>query len=397
MTAETPNKTFALLKNSILSKPRMMGTPAEEETREFLIEKLESAGLSPFTEDIKWSNAFVVARKVLVLLLIPWLAVFIVSLRIEGIAGAILSILTPLLALIFLILAGRAVISDKFSYLGAMATGKNVISDLGPSTGKTPERTIYFTAHTDSVGSSLPKLNMVLTIGGLLLFLIVMLGTLIVGIISLAGVERIRELAEPIILAVAGVNSVLIIGGLFAKRINSSPGAIDNGSGTAVLLSLAENFKKEPLQNTALRFIFCTAEEWGLYGSKGYVKSHQEELKEGVDRDLVINVDMVGSELAYVEKAGLIVKKPLNNRLNELISETAEEAGITARGFSTPFAGNSDHAPFRKMKMETAFFLSKKDTKKIHKPLDTIENVNPDKLEDAVNLITAVVRKLDRE
>ena len=57
---------------------------------------------------------------------------------------------------------------------------------------------------------------------------------------------------------------------------------------------------------------------------------------------------------------------------------------------------NSDHAPFLKLKMGTAFFLSKKDTKLIHKPLDTIEKVDPQKMEDAVSLLKGVVLELDQ-
>jgi len=116
---------------------------------------------------------------------------------------------------------------------------------------------------------------------------------------------------------------------------------------------------------------------------------------ERADQDLLINVDMVGSELAYVNKAGLLFRKPLNKHLNRQISEIAEREGIEARAFSSPLASNSDHAPFRKLKMETAFFLSQKDTKKIHKPLDTIEKVNPQKMKDAVKLLSAVVMELD--
>jgi len=56
---------------------------------------------------------------------------------------------------------------------------------------------------------------------------------------------------------------------------------------------------------------------------------------------------------------------------------------------------NSDHAPFRKLKMEVCFFLAKKDTKRIHGPKDTLEFVRPEKLDDAVCLIKGVVGKLD--
>jgi hypothetical protein len=274
-----------------------------------------------------------------------------------------------------------------------MSSGKNVICDIPPSSEVDPERILYFTAHTDSVASSLGKLSIPLTIGGYLLFLISTLITLTGGIYKLTA-SGIGFLPLTLLI-LSCVDGLLILVGLFAKRVDTSPGAIDNGSGSAILLELAGHFQENRPEKIALRFIFCTAEEWGLYGSKGYVREHREELVENADRDLLINVDMVGSELALVEKGGLLIRKPLNKNLNSLINEVADQNGIEVRGFSTPLANNSDHAPFRKLKMETAFFLSKSDTKRIHKPLDTIEGVDPQKMEDGVQLLKAVVKELD--
>ena len=372
----------------------MMGTPAEKETTKFILDFLKRIGLSPYTEEIEWSGAYVMARKVMLLLLILWLGLLNISLSIGGNIGGILSVFLPVLAVLFLVLLLKAIMNDKFSYLGKMSRGKNVICDLPPGSGKVTKKIIYFTAHTDSVGSSMPKMNMPLTMGSLLFFLISLGITLIGGVIQLEG--NPSGTFNVILLIVSIINALIIILSTFARRVDTSPGAIDNGSGSAILLSLAEYFQGNSLDQSTLRFIFCAAEEWGLYGSKGYVKAHQVELEEKINRDLLINVDMVGSELAYVNKGGLVLRKALNKKLNRLIKEVAEKTGIEARAFSSPLVNNSDHAPFLKLKMETAFFLSKKDTKLIHKPLDTIEKIDPQKMEDAVSLLKAVVLELDQ-
>jgi len=70
----------------------------------------------------------------------------------------------------------------------------------------------------------------------------------------------------------------MIIVNLFSKRVNTSPGACDNGSGSAILLKLAEIMHNSPLVHSSLTFIWCAAEEWGFYGSKGYVKAHHDYL-----------------------------------------------------------------------------------------------------------------------
>jgi len=391
---QSSSNAFSILESSILSKPRMMGTPAEKETTKFILDFLKRIGLSPYTEEIEWSGAYVMARKVMLLLLILWLGLLNISLSIGGNIGGILSVFLPVLAVLFLVLLLKAIMNDKFSYLGKMSRGKNVICDLPPGSGKVTKKIIYFTAHTDSVGSSMPKMNMPLTMGSLLFFLISLGITLIGGVIQLEG--NPSGTFNVILLIVSIINALIIILSTFARRVDTSPGAIDNGSGSAILLSLAEYFQGNSLDQSTLRFIFCAAEEWGLYGSKGYVKAHQVELEEKINRDLLINVDMVGSELAYVNKGGLVLRKALNKKLNRLIKEVAEKTGIEARAFSSPLVNNSDHAPFLKLKMETAFFLSKKDTKLIHKPLDTIEKIDPQKMEDAVSLLKAVVLELDQ-
>ena len=80
-----------------------------------------------------------------------------------------------------------------------------------------------------------------------------------------------------------------------------------------------------------------------------------------------------------------------------MIAQNADETGIEARKFNSVISGNSDHAPFKKEKVEVCFFLAKKDTKIIHGPKDTLENVKPEKLEDAVELIKKVVEKIDSD
>lgn len=200
-----------------------------------------------------------------------------------------------------------------------------------------------------------------------------------------------------VLLIVSIVNLVCVLASQFINNKNISSGVCDNGSGSAILLNLAGYFHEHPLHNTQLKFIWCTAEEWGLYGSKEYVRTHQKEIADHYERSCIINVDMVGSELAYVAKSGFLKKKPFNEKMNTLIAEVAEENHIEARAYNTMLANNSDHAAFMKQKIEAAFFLSNKDTKFIHSPKDTLDKVKPEKLEDAAALLIKVIQKIDEE
>lgn len=400
--AASTQSPFDILKTSILSKPRMMGTSGEKETTEFLLDFLTRHGLKPHTEEIEWSTAIVNGRKILFLLMGFFVVLLNISLRLNPPINGIVSILLVLASFGCLILFARGLLNNKFDFLGKSSSGKNVICEVQPLE-KTEEHSIlYFTAHTDSVGSNVPKLYIKIIIGIVAGFLLVASLTTSSSIITLmsfysdqgSGGDGV-SIRNLIALIASIITLILVISNLFTKRINSSPGAIDNGSGSAILLSLAGYFKENPPKNIQIKFLWCTAEEWGLYGSKGYVKAYKEELVANRDKSYVINVDMVGSELAYLDKAGLIFKKPFNENLNSMIAQAADETGIEARKFNSVISGNSDHAPFKKEKLEVCFFLAKKDTKIIHGPKDTLDNVKPEKLEDAVELIKKVVEKID--
>ena len=395
------DSAFDILNNSILSKPRMMGTPGEKEVTRFLLEFLTQHQANPFTEEIEWSTSSVNGRKILFLLMGAFLVLFNVTLRLAAPQNGIATIGLILLSIAVLFLFGKGLVNHKFKFLGKSSAGQNVFCNIDPIEKNENAPIIYFTAHTDSVASNMPSIYIKLLIGALLGFLLVIVLTLISSVVSL--VAFANEGPAPafvntlhlIIMITSGIIIFFIITNLFGTRVNTSPGACDNGSGSAILLKLAAHFQANPLQNAHLKFIWFTAEEWGLFGSKEYVTAHKEELLAQKELSYLINVDMVGTELAYVNKAGLILRKPLNKKLNGIIAAAAAEANIEARGYNTVMGNNSDHAPFRKEKMEVAFFLAQKDVKRIHSPKDTIDHVKPEKMADAVELLKIVAQKLD--
>ncbi|NMC45637.1 MAG: Zn-dependent exopeptidase M28, partial [Chloroflexi bacterium] len=381
-----------------------MGSAGEAETTHFLKDFLKKQALQPYAEEFSWSTAFVSGRKYLYMLLGVFAILFNISLRLAPPLNSVLAILLVVAAISMVVFGMKGLLHDKFKKLGKSFQAENVLCDI-PSRSKAEDTPlIYFTAHYDSISSNHPKLNNLSMITLLLGFVLSMLLTLTSAILNLVDHYQPAWNGQPTIHTINWIiliTSLVVLGmaifSLFIKRTNNSPGACDNGSGSAILLSLAAHFQQQPPANTRLRFLWCGAEEWGLYGSKGYVKAHREEIAAQRGRSCVINVDMVGSELAYLQKSGFLFQKPLNKPLNDLIAECAQEANITARPFNSVIGGNSDHAAFQKEKMAVCFFLANKDTKIIHSPQDTIEKVKPEKLADAVELIKRMVAKLDKQ
>jgi hypothetical protein len=310
----------------------------------------------------------------------------------------------------------------KFEFLGKKADGDNIVCKITspnyiPSEHKIESenneedenvkntiKEVYLTAHYDTVTSSMPIFSKIRLVGMGLSLLTILLLSITTGILNLithyastSELLKTSTIMSWIVLGASAFVTILTIIGFFSKRTNDSSGACDNGSGSAVLLELASFFGKNPLDNVNLTFIWCTAEEWGLYGSKAYVKAHKEELLNIKDRFFNINVDMVGEEIAYVEKKGIFRKNPINKTLNNLIKESAEEKEIEIRGFKAMIAGSSDHAPFAKIKLEVATFNSKKDVKRIHSKKDCIDIVKPENMTGAVEVIKSVIQKLNKK
>ncbi len=72
-----------------------------------------------------------------------------------------------------------------------------------------------------------------------------------------------------------------------------SPGAVDNGTGTVVVLEAARALARAGLKPRAsIRFVLFTGEESGLYGSNAYAAAHEAELPRC---RAMINCDMEGT------------------------------------------------------------------------------------------------------
>jgi hypothetical protein len=75
-----------------------------------------------------------------------------------------------------------------------------------------------------------------------------------------------------------------------------NPGIYDNAAGTATIVELARNLVLSKPKRT-IKFIFFTGEEWGLRGSKAYVKMLKENDFDLFRIKLVVNFDLGGTIL----------------------------------------------------------------------------------------------------
>ena len=129
------------------------------------------------------------------------------------------------------------------------------------------------------------------------------------------------------------------------------PGANDNASGVALLLSLAKYYATHP-QKYSIGFILFAGEEIGLLGSKYYTEHPIIPLK---NIRFLTNTDLAGTgeEGITVVNASVFPKEfALMNKIND---ENKYLVSIGARGK----AANSDHYWFTELGVPAFFFYTK--------------------------------------
>lgn len=172
-------------------------------------------------------------------------------------------------------------------------------------------------------------------------------------------------------------------------------GADDNGSGTTSILELARLMALERKNKRSILFIFHTGEEKGLKGAK-YLTSHSNNI---INNAVVnINMDMIGREsidtLFNVGSGRLSTE--LYNLVREVNSETVNF--VLDYKFDSPndpqnIYNRSDHKHYAEKGIPVVFFFDKMFAD-YHKPTDTVDKINYNKMYKVVELCKALALKI---
>lgn len=133
----------------------------------------------------------------------------------------------------------------------------------------------------------------------------------------------------------------IIVGGHF-DSVKGAPGANDNASGTAVVLSIARQVANSPIARQTW-FIAFDGEEDGLHGSKAFVNNAQPDFLKKLKA--MLNFDMVG-----VNKQLQIGGTPSLTALAQVVEPKLQSFG------SSHLNGASDHASFAAQNIPILFF-----------------------------------------
>jgi Zn-dependent M28 family amino/carboxypeptidase len=130
-------------------------------------------------------------------------------------------------------------------------------------------------------------------------------------------------------------------------------GAVDNATGTAALVALAEGFTKAGAPDRSVVFLAVTAEESGLLGSKYYAENPVFPLSQTVG-----GVNMDAFSMSGPAKNLTVIGKG-KSQLDSYLNAAAKAEGRTPEAEPTPEKGfyyRSDHFSFAKLGVPMVYF-----------------------------------------
>lgn len=164
------------------------------------------------------------------------------------------------------------------------------------------------------------------------------------------------------------------------------PGASDNASGTAFLLSLAKYYSQNKPEYSLI-FIAFGAEEAGLLGSQYFVENPLIDLKR---IKFLLNFDIMGAGEDGIQIVNSTVFTKEYELLNQINSEKNFLKQIKQRGE----ACNSDHCPFYQKGVPSFFTYTLGGPGHYHDIYDKAETLSLAEFQDIQNLFIEFINRL---
>ena len=173
------------------------------------------------------------------------------------------------------------------------------------------------------------------------------------------------------------------------------PGAYDNASGVAAVLSAAAALEADRPANIDLWVVLAGSEESNCEGMRSFVRAHRKELDK--ERTVVLVVDGASwGEVHYEVSEGPVVSLGLDPELIELC-EALDAAGESAKPVRSPLL--TDALPARVRGYRAIAITSIEDglvPPWYHAPEDTVERVEAAPLARTTDFVVSLIRLLDR-
>jgi hypothetical protein len=197
---------------------------------------------------------------------------------------------------------------------------------------------------------------------------------------------------------------VLIVAGFLLIDIALSdivPGAYDNASGVAAVLSAADELTANPPENLDVWIVLAGSEESFCEGSRAFVRSRRKEFDRATTA--FVNVDSVSSgQVAYEISQGPVISLPHDRQLIELCQALGESGAAGpdgARPIRHPLLDDAMAARIRRMRAITLRTTDPDGNLApwYHTHDDTPERVDAEALTHATDFLVSLARLIDRD
>ncbi len=197
---------------------------------------------------------------------------------------------------------------------------------------------------------------------------------------------------------------VLIVAGFLLIDIALSdivPGAYDNASGVAAVLSAADELKAKPPENLDVWIVLAGAEESFCEGSRAFVRARRKEFDRA--STVFVNVDSVSfGQVAYEISQGPVISLPHDPELIELC-EALSGSGAAGPDGARPMrhALVDDAMPARIRRMRAITLRTTDSDGNLapwyHTHDDVPERVDAGALTQATDFLVSLIRLIDRD
>jgi len=175
------------------------------------------------------------------------------------------------------------------------------------------------------------------------------------------------------------------------------PGANDNASGSVGLVMAGRELAAEHPQELDIWLVSCGSEEQMQPGIRAFLKRHAKDLP--TDATWFVNLETVGSpELALLEGEGTLWMRDYDAAWTNAVDQAAAESGIEVRRGLRAGASTDSVAVHRKgYRVATLTSITQwKSLSHYHWPSDIPENLDWSTISEAVGVVLAVAKRLNR-
>jgi hypothetical protein len=176
------------------------------------------------------------------------------------------------------------------------------------------------------------------------------------------------------------------------------PGAYDNASGVAAVLSAADELTANPPENLDVWVVLAGSEESFCEGSRAFVKAHRKDF-DG-DSTAFLNVDSVSyGDLAYEVSQGPVISYNHDPELIELCEALSGAGAGEARPIRHPLLDDALPPRIRRMRSITIRTTDPEGNLApwYHTHDDVPERIDEQALNRASDFVVALARLLDRQ